>query len=236
MPGMHADVVSAAAGVAQAAILIGASAIAFRQVREARGLREDQAKPYVVVSLETDKSSPYVLYLVIRNLGTTAAKDVRITFDPPLSSSLDRPGDNRIAEWSALARGIPTLVPGQSMRTLIDSLTTRYAGDSGSSADVVRATVKYSSERGKPGKPFTYVYDLDFNVFFGSHFTTQKNLGDLVKVVEGIQKTLQTWTADDGARVYVKELDRLLEERHTAWLERVLEREVAAEREREAQA
>jgi hypothetical protein len=232
---MHADVVSAAAGVTQAAVLIIAAVIAFRQVSEARRLREEQAKPYVVVSLETGKSSPFMLYLVIRNLGTTAARDVRITFDPPLRSSLDWPGDNRIAEWSAIARGIPTLVPSQSMRTLLDSLISRYTRDSGTSADVVRATVAYSSERSKPGQSLTYVYDLDFNVFFGSHFTTQKNLGDLVKVVEGIQKTLQAWTADDGARVYVKELDRLLEEQRTWWLERVVEREVAAEREREAQ-
>jgi hypothetical protein len=50
MPGMHADVVSAAAGVAQAAILIGAALIAYRQVREARRLREDQAKPYVMAT------------------------------------------------------------------------------------------------------------------------------------------------------------------------------------------
>lgn len=55
------------AGV-QCIVLIVAAFIAFRQVREARRLREAQAQPFVVVDFEADQQTQ-AIYIVISNAG-----------------------------------------------------------------------------------------------------------------------------------------------------------------------
>jgi hypothetical protein len=122
----------------------------------------------------------FILNLVIKNIGTTAARNVAVKFDPPLASSLDQDGAaNRVSEWRALTSGIPTLAPGQSMSTMIDSLITRYSG---------------------PDLTYTYVYNLDFNVFFGSYWMGRKSFDDLVKAVDEIRKKIESWTIDGGVK------------------------------------
>lgn len=65
------------ADIAQTAILGGqlfvlavAAVVAWRQVREARRLREQQIRPFVVVDFEVDRS---LFFLAISNVGTTLA-------------------------------------------------------------------------------------------------------------------------------------------------------------------
>jgi hypothetical protein len=223
---MDANAITAAATCAQAALLLVAAAVAITQVREARRLREEQAQPYVVVSLETDPSSPIILHLVIKNIGRTAARNVVVDFDPPLISSLDREDASRISEWTVLKDGILTLAPGQSMSTLIDSLLNRYAGgDTTHYPGKVQATVNYMGDHGRR-RVYSYVYDLDFNVYFGAHYVGRKSFDDLVNSVDRIRKTVEDWTVEGGVRVYAKDFDKLTEERQAWWLERVLARKV----------
>lgn len=202
--------VTAIATCAQAALLIVAAIIAYVQVREARRVREEQAQPYVVVSLETDPSSPFLANLVIRNLGKTVAREVSVTFDPQLVSALDKgSGSDRITEWTVLKDGIRTLVPGQSMSTLIDSLLERYAGEASMRlTSKFRATVRYKDDRKSP-QNYSYEYDLDFDVFFGSHYVGRKSFDDLVKSIDKIRSTVEAWTTDRGIRVYGKSLEDL---------------------------
>jgi hypothetical protein len=223
---MNAAAIAAVALCAQAGLLLVASVVATRQLREARRIREEQAQPYVVVSLETDSSSPSILNLVIKNIGKTAARNVELKFDPPLVSSLDRDGPNRISEWTVLKDGILTLAPGQSMSTLIDSLLSRYAGgDLTQYPGKVQATVRYKGDFGRR-KVYHYEYDLDFNVFFGSHWVGRKSFDDLVKAVDEIRKAVESWTTDQGVKVYVKDLDEAVQERQGWWRERALKDKV----------
>ncbi len=60
---------------------------AWRQVHEARKLREEQARPFVIVDFEPD----FLVYLTVQNLGGTMARDVIIQFDKPLKTTLQRP-------------------------------------------------------------------------------------------------------------------------------------------------
>jgi hypothetical protein len=206
--------IAAIATCVQAILLIAAAAIAYRQVQEARRIREEQAQPYIAVSLQTDPTSPFMLNLVIENMGKTVAREVFVTFKPEIISSLDREGDaNRISEWTALKEGIRTLVPGQSMSTLVDSLMSRYAG--GGSPELrekVRATVRYTGD-GESSKSYTYEYDLDFNVFFGQHWVGRKGIDDLVESVDEIRKIFKDWTTNRGLTVYGKDLDKLRAEK-----------------------
>ncbi len=58
------------------AVALGAAVPAYRAVRESRNLREDQARPFVVVTLEPSGASRHFLDLVVRNHGKTMARDV----------------------------------------------------------------------------------------------------------------------------------------------------------------
>ena len=200
-----------------------------RQVHEARRLREEQAQPYVVVSLETDPSAPFILNLVIKNMGTTAARNVVVDFDPPLTSSLEQDGAGRTTkEWRALTDGIPTLAPGQSMSTIIDSLFSRYAGnDLTKYPGYTQATVTYGDDRRK-SRLHTYIYDLDFNMFYGGHWVAQKTIDDLVKTMDEIRKQLKSWTVPGGGiRAYTKDLDQAAQERRDQMLNRMIDRKLA---------
>ena len=66
---------------AQAAAAIGTfilAGLAFAQVREMREARVAQERPHVIV--DTDHSKPPNVYLVVRNIGKGAAKDISFEF------------------------------------------------------------------------------------------------------------------------------------------------------------
>ena len=222
---MDAAAITAAASCVQAGVLVVAAVVASQQVREARRLREEQAQPYVIVSLETDPSAPFIVNLVIKNLGGTAARNVVVDFDPPLVSSLDTmAGPNRTTEWTALSDGISTLTPGQIMGSMLDSLMSRYANKD-QYPDRTQATVHYQGDHGKRGI-YEYKYNLDFNVFFGSHYVGRKSFDDLVKAVEDMQKTMKCWTTDGGLKTYTKNLDDRVKEVRDQQASRFLERKI----------
>jgi hypothetical protein len=74
----------------QAVIVAAAAVVAGFQVHEARKLREDQTRPFVVVDF--DVSDPPLIHITIANIGKTMARTVRVKVDPTLESSLDEKG------------------------------------------------------------------------------------------------------------------------------------------------
>ena len=79
--------VAACAAWATVLVYIVLGGFAWRQVHEARRLREEQARPFVIVDFEPD----FLVYLTVENIGRTVARDVTIQFDKPLPSTLERP-------------------------------------------------------------------------------------------------------------------------------------------------
>ncbi len=73
--------VSAVATLVTASIAIAAAVIARKQLGEARRVREEQAQPYVAVFM-ADSAVNKFQDLVIRNFGTTAAKDIAVNIEP----------------------------------------------------------------------------------------------------------------------------------------------------------
>jgi hypothetical protein len=71
-------------------VLVAAALYARAQLREARELSRDEARPYVVVEVEPGR--PPLTNLVVANLGRTMARNVRIETEPPLDSSVYRSG------------------------------------------------------------------------------------------------------------------------------------------------
>jgi hypothetical protein len=179
-------------------VAIGAGAAAarpaFRAVREARQLREDQARPFVVITLEPCAASRHFLDIVVRNLGKTVARDVRFTFDKPLQSTVDKAG-YPIANVKFLRDGITVFAPGADYRVLFDSLPDRHnANRQGAELpDSYTVTVRYKDRNGVELPADEYV--LDSSLSRSAPYAQEFKLHDLVKEVASLRKSFEALAA-----------------------------------------
>ncbi|HEX2413715.1 MAG TPA: hypothetical protein VHJ37_00735, partial [Thermoleophilaceae bacterium] len=79
-----------------AAVAVAAGYVALGQLGEARHarleqarLRKEQAQPYVMAYIEFSEASTFLVDLVVRNFGATAAHDVALEIDPAPRRSID---------------------------------------------------------------------------------------------------------------------------------------------------
>src|SRR5690348_10592102 len=117
--GINWSAVTACAAWATVLIYIVIGLFAWRQVHEARTLREEQARPFVIVDFEPG----FLVYLTVENLGRTMARDISIHFDKPLTSSL--PGRSELDESPLFRQPIPAMPPGKKIRVLFDQFNAR---------------------------------------------------------------------------------------------------------------
>jgi hypothetical protein len=113
---------SALAEIFIALILLLAVIITAYELQDAREFRREQARPYLVASLEADGSQPRLVCLVIRNVGGTAAGDVRLLRAPLSPRSQADAGESPSREEFQL----PALIPGQEWRVVWDPGPGRY--------------------------------------------------------------------------------------------------------------
>lgn len=170
-----------------AAILVG-GAIALWQVFEVRTQRKEQARPFVVVDFEFRS---ILVYLQIRNIGTTIARDVSITFDKPLESTLSRPRE--IDDSPLLKRPIPMIAPGRRISLLFDSFTAR--ADNGTLPMDYIVTLSYRDVHGNRFEDPSYPLDLGV---YAETAIDPKGLPELVRELEQIRREIAKWT--DGIR------------------------------------
>jgi hypothetical protein len=174
---------------AQLLVLVAAAIFAWRQVREARVLREEQNRPFVVVDIEVE--SGYMMYLEIVNMGTSLARDVRIEIDPPLESAIDI----QVNKLKMLNEGIATLAPGKKYRTFFE-MSFRRNEDRPDLPLNHKARVRYRDEKGK--RSFDETLILDMGQYMHMHTVTRHGIHDVHKQLEAIQKTLKGWSANLG--------------------------------------
>jgi hypothetical protein len=168
------------------AVIAGSLAFARRQVAEARRLREEQTRPFVVVDLEPG----WIIYLIIENVGRTLARNVRVNFEPPLASTR---ADVRFEEIPALRDGIPTLPPGRKFRFFFDSSIERL-----NRTDLPRSyevEVRYARYDDRALPPETYVLDLHSML---ESIPPDEPLRDAAKALKGIKDEVAKWR--DGLR------------------------------------
>jgi hypothetical protein len=150
-----------------ALVAVGAATVGLGQLREARRLRVEQAKPYVVCYAEEGHESDWSLYVVIKNFGNTLATDVSVQFDPELRRSPMTGGAYDVVHVPA----IPALAPGQEWRTFWDTgvrrpqakLPSRYT-----------ATVTFTHHVGRRPTIERIVSALDWSVQEGRMVATTK--------------------------------------------------------------
>jgi hypothetical protein len=168
----------------QFGVLAAAAAVAYRQLGEARRLREASLRPFVVVDFDIEEDIE--IYLSITNMGATLARDVTVTFDHPFDTATmkrpegeDRPIDRFV---NGLAKGIPTLAPGKKLRTLLD--LPNHRAEANGLRDAYVAAVSYRSD--VTGKPYSETYTIDMAVHQGRMWVNKKGLHQLTQEVEKI--------------------------------------------------
>jgi hypothetical protein len=192
--------VTAWAAWATVAVYIVLGIFAWIQVLQARRLREEQARPFVIVDFEPG----FLVYLTVENIGRTMARDVSIRFDKPLESTLS--GPREIDESPLLRKPIPTLPPGRKIRVLFDQYAARLEATLPLTYDV---TLRYKGPFGR--KVWEHPYRLDLGIYLGSQ-EAPKGLPELVAEVEKIRKELEKWR-EGGRGLRVVAVDRHRQQR-----------------------
>ena len=153
-----------------------------RSVAEMVEDRDQQIAPYVVVYFDNQTDSP-IFDLVIKNTGRTAARNVKIAFEPPLQTSLK---NYDIEQLAFIHQVIPTLPPDYEIRASVDVV--KNVLNSETLPKQYRVKVTFTG--GIKSNKLEAEYILDLNVFNGILETHTRSLTDLTKAVEKISDTL----------------------------------------------
>ncbi|GHJ47440.1 hypothetical protein Cs7R123_47820 [Catellatospora sp. TT07R-123] len=202
----HAEQWAVLAAWATFIVAVVASIAALRQVREARRLREEQAQPYVIAYTEHSAASPHLIDLVVRNFGTTLARDVRLTSDPILKRTAGQGKTEDVWVFDKL----PVLVPGQEWRTFWDSGLERSNTELPDRYEVV---VTCKDSHGKRLAPLTAI--LDWTPYKGRRWVEVFGIHHAAKSLRGIEKEIKGWreSIHGGLGVYVHDGDARQEAR-----------------------
>jgi hypothetical protein len=204
---------------AQLVVLIVAAIFAWRQVKEARELREEQNRPFVVVDFDVEEG--YMIYLEVVNMGTSLARDVRIEIDPALESAIDID----ISKLKMLNEGIATLAPGKKYRTFFD-MSFRRNEDRPDLPMNYTARVRCSDEKRK--RCYDETLNLDLDQYMHINTVTRHGLHDIHGQLEKIRKVFEKWTSGTGSGVLTLSPEQARaenERRYAAMKERERQRE-----------
>jgi hypothetical protein len=199
--GVGADLWLAGAAIAQTFIFAAAALFGYRQAREIQLTRQDQTRPFVVVDF--DLSRPPFIHLVIKNIGKTMARRVRIQTDPPLASTFDKDGQGEpVAKLRVFTEEIPTMAPDREIRTLFDSFPARTEQQL---EEVYRVTISYEGERGR-----VYVDEmvLDLGVYAKITYVEQHTIHDIHKQLKRIADEVRRWSASGSGIKIVSRKDQ----------------------------
>lgn len=178
------DVVSALGAGLEALVVGGALIYARGQFKEARTLREQQTRPFVVVDLDT-QSHPPIIGLSVANIGQTVARNVRVVFEPPLRTTFYP--DQAWPPSSLFSKGIPTLPPNKKIETLLDNGPDRFQAKLD---DAYTAVVTYGGD-GEATYLDTYI--LDIGMFYGLEYIPLRGLSDIHKELRQIRAEVEKW-------------------------------------------
>ena len=102
-----------------------AAYFALRQLRQGRELSEEQARPYLVAFIEENETDGQILDFVIRNIGSTAAREIQAYIDPPYVRAKE-PGAHPFMRAMFFWEETSMLPPGAELRTMLDTKNDLY--------------------------------------------------------------------------------------------------------------
>lgn len=168
--GQSAEAWTAVAAWLALVVYIVTGVLIWRQVKEAKALREDQARPFLLLDFEWDEGS---VQFVLRNIGKTAAYEVTFAFIESPVASFDH--GFRTSQLEDLAM----IAPGRELRFDFDVFANRLAKKL-PTAFTYTAHYKTASGRAVKDGPFT----IDMRILDGARVPSK----GLHQIATGIER------------------------------------------------
>jgi hypothetical protein len=175
------DQVLATTSVVTVILVAIAGGIAWAQLRHASRQRAEEQRPFVVVDVFGSRAS--IFRIEVKNIGKTIAREVKINFDPPLTSSLDKPNE-KIQNIPMLVHGLPSLAPAKRHTFLFDSARSRKRTEY---PDTYQVTVTYV---GYDGNPYEDYQVLDLSPYWQTPDLVERDIHDVWTSLETMNKSL----------------------------------------------
>lgn len=143
----------------------------------------ERTRPVVLVEYRILPHASKSLQLVVRNAGVSIARDLKVSFDPPL----ERREEDDLIRTSIIDRyaaGIPALGPGQELTNIVSFYG--LPEDSGDLPKIVTAIVEYRNGR---TRWYTDRFILAVEVYM--HHTYETNSASLDGQVAAMQKSVK---------------------------------------------
>lgn len=154
-----------------------------RQIlQEMKESRKEEIAPYVIVFFDIPYGTGRI-YLCVKNVGKSVARNVMIHFQPPLSNSRGK----EIADIPLLKQGASVIFPEYELRTFFD-MAYAYFGNK-ELPRVYEVKVAYSGglESERREEQFT----VDLTSFEGLIYMQEYSMHDLVNEIKCIKKILK---------------------------------------------
>ena len=173
-----------------------ASVVGIQTFRRNKRDSQSRSRPMVGAELVPDPYANGTAHLVVRNYGPSVARDVRVTFDPPMP---ENPVERSMAPFIAnrYKDPIPTLMPGSELRNVWPF----EDDDDGGLPERVTVTIESkSADTGFFGKPDNYrdEFVLDINVL--KHGTTVSSTASPDGRLKTINESLKTIAKNSASR------------------------------------
>jgi hypothetical protein len=203
--------VVAAAALGALGIAAVTATVAVRTLRQTRRDSKAKARPKIAAELRLVPYTKGSLSLVVRNTGPSIAKNVRVTFDPPILMPKDPEGLVTPFLLRRFAKPIPVMTPGMELDNLYyvavpDPAGSRKLINSEPIPDVVTVKISYSSD---DGDPYTDEFPLDADLHRKRTYITSSTSPDaqakeLLRILQNIDRSLES-VAESGAMVTKEE-------------------------------
>jgi len=156
-------------------------------LEQMRKIHDEETAPYVIVYFDKPFGSN-LINLVIKNIGKTVARNVKIKFEPELkNSNYSNPRIKKVSEMKFLKDGIPSLAPGEEISTFFDTAKD-YLNDK---FLPLQYTVNVSYEGGLLSSKRELEYILDLDAKTDTLYTEKKGIHELVKYTEKFAKSVE---------------------------------------------
>jgi hypothetical protein len=170
--------------------------LALRQLRLNRQLHEEQMRPHIVIDIVPTGTSSNLLELTVTNVGKTAARNVRITLNPTVETTLRSEDKYALKNSHLLTEVIPTIAPGREIRTLFDSMPDRYQ------ADLPLRYTATATYHDRNNQQLTDTFELDLAVLVSLLYLHKSGINEVAVALKDISRTMTRWThAHQGLRV-----------------------------------
>ncbi|MGG1659430.1 hypothetical protein [Brevibacillus sp. NRS-1366] len=151
-----------------------------KMFQETEKTREQDSMPNVIAYFDQQKINQ--LNFVVENIGKSVAVDTFIKLEPVINF----PKETYLDESNLINNTLPTIAPKQKLTTFVEMMFGMKNNEGKN--PIFNAIITFHDIN---GKKYEMKYVLDLNMWNGTARIGDKNLHDLVKAVEEINKTLE---------------------------------------------